>query len=66
MCEVSWRLILENIHQEFKDIFKDVQTISWVNPLMRDNYFLWEIFVSDETIDKAINKGLNALFKSFK
>ena len=56
------------LHQEFKDIFKDVQTISWVNPLMRDNYFLWEISMNDIYYNKVHFKDniileLNPLFE---
>ena len=35
------------LHQEFKDIFKDIQAISWINPIIRNNSLRWEISMND-------------------
>ena len=56
------------LHQEFKDIFKDVQSISWINPLMRNNYLHWEINMNDIYYNKIHFKDniifeLNPLFE---
>ena len=35
------------LHQEFKDIFKEVKNISWVNPIIEDNPLHWEIYMKE-------------------
>ena len=36
------------LHQEFKDEFKDVESILWINPLKKDNDYLnWDISMQD-------------------
>ena len=35
------------LHQEFKELFKDVKNISWVNPIMKDNSLHWEIYMKE-------------------
>ena len=42
-------LFITNIflHEEFKDLFKDVKNISWVNPILRNNILRWEINMKD-------------------
>ena len=36
------------LHQKFKDEFKDVESISWINPLKKDNNYLnWDISMQD-------------------
>ena len=35
------------LHQEFKELFKDVKNISWVNPIMEDNSLHWEIYMKE-------------------
>ena len=35
------------LHQECKEIFKDIQAISWINPLIRNNSLRWEISMND-------------------
>jgi hypothetical protein len=35
------------LHQEFKDIFKNVKNISWVNPVLGNDVFHWEIPIKD-------------------
>ena len=56
------------LNQEFTDIFKEDQTISWINPIMKDNYFHWEITMNDIFYNKIHFKGniifeLNPLFE---
>ena len=57
------------LNQAFPDIFKDLKTISWINPLMKgNNYFHWEISMSDIFYNKIHFKGniifeLNPLFE---
>ena len=56
------------LHQEFKDIIKDVNNISWINPIMRDNILHWEIYMkelyySDIHIKDKIIFEINPLFE---
>ena len=56
------------LHQEFKDIFQDVENISWVNPIMRNNFLHWEISMKDIYYNKIHFKDnvifeLNPLFE---
>ena len=56
------------LHQEFKDIFPDIQNISWINPIMRNNYLHWEISMKEIFYDKTYIKDniifeLNPLFE---
>ena len=56
------------LHQEFKDIFHDVQNISWANPIMSENFFHWEIsikeiFYNNTHIKDNILFELNPLFE---
>ena len=56
------------LHQEFKDIFPDIQNISWINPIMRNNYLYWEIsmkkiFNNNTHIKDNIIFELNPLFE---
>lgn len=35
------------LHEEFKDIFKEVKNISWINPILTDNSQRWDIYMND-------------------
>ena len=35
------------LHEEFKDIFKDVKNISWINPIISDNSQRWDIYMNE-------------------
>ena len=56
------------LHEEFRDIFHDVENIAWVNPILRDNYLHWEISMKEIYYNKIHIKGkivfeLNPLFE---
>ena len=56
------------LNQEFKEIFHDVQNISWINPIMGDNFCLWEISMKEIFYNNTHNKDniifeLNPLFE---
>ena len=56
------------LHEEFIDIFHDVNNISWVNPIMRNNYLHWEISMKEIYYNKVHIKDkiifeLNPLFE---
>ena len=35
------------LNREFKDLFQGVENISWVNPILKDNYLHWEISMKE-------------------
>ena len=56
------------LHEEFKELFCNVENISWVNPLLRDSYLHWEISVKEIYYNKVHIKDkivfeLNPLFE---
>jgi hypothetical protein len=56
------------LNEEFKDIFKDVKNISWINPIITDNSQRWdiymnEIFYNNIYLKKRIIVELNPLFE---
>ena len=56
------------LNEEFKDIFKDVKNISWINPIITDNSERWdiymnEIFYNNIYLKKRIIVELNPLFE---
>ena len=60
--------ILLNENLNFKNIFTDVNNITWINPIMIDNSLHWEIFMNeifynDIYMKKRIIFELNPLFE---
>ena len=62
--------IVNNIflHEEFKDIFQDIKNITWLNPLIKDNSFYWEISMKEIYYKNKFYKNrvvceLNPLFE---
>ena len=56
------------LHQEFKDMFQDVQNITWINPLLRENSLHWEIsmkeiYYNNKHFKDKITFELNPLFE---
>ena len=56
------------LNQEFKDKFHDIEKISWVNPIMRNNCLHWEISMKEIFYNKIYMKNkivfeLNPLFE---
>lgn len=57
-----------SLHIEFKDMFKDVQNISWINPIIRDDDLRWEIYIKEIYYNNVhfknkITVELNPLFE---
>ena len=60
--------LISGLYKEFKDVYTDIENISWVNPLVRDNLLHWEIpmkevFYNDIHMKKSIVFELNPLFE---
>ena len=56
------------LHEEFKDLFKNVTDIAWVSPIMKDNSLKWEIYMREIYYNKMNIRGrfileLNPLFE---
>ena len=56
------------LNEEFKDMFKDVKNISWINPIISDNSERWEIYMNEifynnVYLKKRIIVELNPLFE---
>ena len=56
------------LHEEFKDLFEDVNNISWIHPITRNNLLHWEIYMDDIFYNKVHFKNkiiidLNPLFE---
>ena len=56
------------LHQEFKNMFQNIQNISWINPIIRENSLKWEISMKEIYYNKIHLKDkiifeLNPLFE---